>query len=299
MNDKIKKIQFPHFFQCFPSSHFLTSLAIDESVRAKRSIDNEAASVETQSEAQEEVIESEENSTVESSTEVVSDEAVNLSEDVETTTAEESKEEAPVEASAEVKTEETSESNETVEEIKSEEIVESEKSLEESVEEVVAAVAEETASVEEAPASVESTESVEEQAEPVEPVEEATAEDLTLEFEIPKNLRPHEHVDALLGLNGEAVVKEAGLRRTGDVILKELKKIYDNAVKPLEGLYKYRDLSNRHFGDPEIFSKPLVLFMGPWSGGKSTILNYLTDNEYTPNSIRSGGWTIHHIFDSI
>lgn len=53
-------------------------------------------------------------------------------------------------------------------------------------------------------------------------------------------------------------------------------------------MYKYRDLSNRHFGDPEIFSKPLILFMGPWSGGKSTILNYLTDNEYTPNSIRSG-----------
>lgn len=76
--------------------------------------------------------------------------------------------------------------------------------------------------------------------------------------------------------------------KTGEVILKDLKKVFDNAIKPLETLYKYRDLSNRHFGDPEIFSKPLVLFMGPWSGGKSTILNYLTGNEYTPNSIRSG-----------
>lgn len=72
------------------------------------------------------------------------------------------------------------------------------------------------------------------------------------------------------------------------MVLKELKKVFDNAIKPLELMYKYRDLSNRHFGDPEIFSKPLILFMGPWSGGKSTILNYLTDNEYTPNSIRSG-----------
>jgi hypothetical protein len=78
------------------------------------------------------------------------------------------------------------------------------------------------------------------------------------------------------------------LKRTGDVVLKELKRVFDNAIHPLESMYKYRDLSNRHFGDPEIFSKPLVLFMGPWSGGKSTILNYLTDNEYTPNSIRSG-----------
>lgn len=82
---------------------------------------------------------------------------------------------------------------------------------------------------------------------------------------------------------------ENALKRTGDVVLKELKRVFDNAIHPLESMYKYRDLSNRHFGDPEIFSKPLVLFMGPWSGGKSTILNYLTDNEYTPNSIRSGG----------
>lgn len=74
----------------------------------------------------------------------------------------------------------------------------------------------------------------------------------------------------------------------GEAILKELKKIFDSAIKPLETMYKYRDLSNRHFGDPEIFSKSLVLFMGPYSGGKSTILNYLTENEYTPNSIRSG-----------
>lgn len=28
--------------------------------------------------------------------------------------------------------------------------------------------------------------------------------------------------------------------------------------------------------------------MGPWSGGKSTILNYLTGNEYNPLSLRTG-----------
>jgi hypothetical protein len=43
-----------------------------------------------------------------------------------------------------------------------------------------------------------------------------------------------------------------------------------------------------HFQDPEIFSKPLILFMGPWSGGKSTIINYLLDNEYTPTTLRTG-----------
>jgi hypothetical protein len=42
------------------------------------------------------------------------------------------------------------------------------------------------------------------------------------------------------------------------------------------------------FTDPEIFSKPLVLFMGPWSGGKSTIINYLMDIEYTNTALRTG-----------
>uniref|UniRef100_A0A6E8V231 Dynamin-type G domain-containing protein n=1 Tax=Anopheles coluzzii TaxID=1518534 RepID=A0A6E8V231_ANOCL len=113
-------------------------------------------------------------------------------------------------------------------------------------------------------------------------------EDLLLEYEIPTNLRDTTHVYELLNINDDASSREKALQETADVILRDLKRIYDNSIKPLETLYKYRDLSNRHFGDPEIFSKPLVLFMGPWSGGKSTILNYLTHNEYTPNSVRTG-----------
>ncbi|KFB52814.1 AGAP002456-PB-like protein [Anopheles sinensis] len=113
-------------------------------------------------------------------------------------------------------------------------------------------------------------------------------EDLLLEYEIPSNLRDTSHIYELLNINDETSAREKALQETADVILRDLKRIYDNSIKPLETLYKYRDLSNRHFGDPEIFSKPLVLFMGPWSGGKSTILNYLTHNEYTPNSVRTG-----------
>lgn len=103
-------------------------------------------------------------------------------------------------------------------------------------------------------------------------------------------MRDRSHVNEILRLDEEFDEKEAAINKASDVVLKELKRIYENAIKPLETLYKYRDLSNRHFGDPEIFSKPLVLFMGPWSGGKSTILNYLTDNEHTANSIRSGSF---------
>ena len=68
----------------------------------------------------------------------------------------------------------------------------------------------------------------------------------------------------------------------------ELKRVYEGAVKPLEGIYKYRELSNRHFGDPEIFGKPLVVLMGPYSGGKSTMINYLLGTEFTPNAFKSG-----------
>lgn len=113
-------------------------------------------------------------------------------------------------------------------------------------------------------------------------------EDLIQEIEIPENLRPRDHINQLLKLDEENAERERAIQKEADIILRDLKRLYDNAIKPLETMYKYRDLSNRHFGDPEIFSKPLVLFMGPWSGGKSSIINYLLDIEYKPTSLRTG-----------
>ncbi|KAL6258381.1 hypothetical protein P5V15_010336 [Pogonomyrmex californicus] len=113
-------------------------------------------------------------------------------------------------------------------------------------------------------------------------------EDLIQEIKIPENLRPRDHINQLLKLDEENEKKERAIQKEADIILRDLKRLYDNAIKPLETMYKYRDLSNRHFGDPEIFSKPLVLFMGPWSGGKSSIINYLLDIEYKPMSLRTG-----------
>ncbi|CAK9804780.1 Srl [Anthophora plagiata] len=124
-----------------------------------------------------------------------------------------------------------------------------------------------------------------EQSEEEEPTPE---EDLIQEIEVPENLRSRDHVNQLLKLDEENEEKERAIQKAADIVLKELKRVYDNAIQPLESLYKYRDLSNRHFGDPEIFSKPLVLFMGPWSGGKSSIINYLLDIEYRQTSLRTG-----------
>lgn len=111
---------------------------------------------------------------------------------------------------------------------------------------------------------------------------------MSLDVEIPSQLRSREHVEQLLKLDKEHYETEDILNRVSEITLKELKRLYETAIKPLEVLYKYRDLSNRHFGDAEIFSKPLILFMGPWSGGKSSIINYLTNIEYNETALRTG-----------
>ncbi|KAI8437617.1 hypothetical protein MSG28_011876 [Choristoneura fumiferana] len=118
--------------------------------------------------------------------------------------------------------------------------------------------------------------------------EEAAEEELLNVPEIPENLRSRDHISQILRLDEETSEAELTIEKSAEIVLRDIKKLYENSIKPLETLYKYRDLSNRHFGDPEIFSKPLVLFMGPWSGGKSSILNYLTGLEFTEWSLRTG-----------
>lgn len=200
--------------------------------------------------------------------------------------AEETKSVEEAESAEEDKSADEGEGNESVEEAKSaEEIAEeaSEEEAEETKSRARREVGEEGAAEDTAEESAEASEDAEQSEE--EPTPE---EDLIREIVVPENLRPRDHLNQLLKLDEENEEKERTISKIGYDVLKELKRVYDNAIQPLESLYKYRDLSNRHFGDPEIFSKPLVLFMGPWSGGKSSIINYLLDIEYKQTSLRTG-----------
>ncbi len=101
----------------------------------------------------------------------------------------------------------------------------------------------------------------------------------------PPEVRSRSHISQILGLDQPQRSEMTDLVET---TLRNLKKIYENSIRPLETPYKYRELSNRHFGDPEIFNKPLVVLMGPYSGGKSTMINYLLGTEFTKNAFRAG-----------
>ena len=68
----------------------------------------------------------------------------------------------------------------------------------------------------------------------------------------------------------------------------ELKKIYESSIRPLENLYKYNEISNRHLSDAELFGTPLVLMIGPYSTGKSTFINYLNGVEMTKRGLKTG-----------
>nr|XP_006823804.1 PREDICTED: sarcalumenin-like [Saccoglossus kowalevskii] len=95
--------------------------------------------------------------------------------------------------------------------------------------------------------------------------------------------RDRKHIDKTLLLD-EQEENEKLFHNT----LKNLKYIYKNSILPMEEAYKYTELGHQTITDGEITGKPMVLFLGPWSTGKSTMINYLIGMEGTADSLHTG-----------
>uniref|UniRef100_H3A0I7 Sarcalumenin n=1 Tax=Latimeria chalumnae TaxID=7897 RepID=H3A0I7_LATCH len=119
-----------------------------------------------------------------------------------------------------------------------------------------------------------------------------TAEEVEDVLEPP--MRERSHIDATLRLNEETKSDDYS------ATLQRLKKIYHTAVRPLEQAYKYNELRQYEITaypgrtlassatDGEITSKPMVLFLGPWSVGKSTMINYLLELTDSAHQLYTG-----------
>nr|CAB3266567.1 sarcalumenin-like [Phallusia mammillata] len=67
---------------------------------------------------------------------------------------------------------------------------------------------------------------------------------------------------------------------THNQILEQLVDVYQRTIQPLEDAYHYNDLPERNdLSVGQIKANPLVLFLGPWSTGKTTMLNYILDTD--------------------
>ncbi|XP_026539088.1 sarcalumenin isoform X8 [Notechis scutatus] len=115
------------------------------------------------------------------------------------------------------------------------------------------------------------------------------------EEEVENAQRDRSHIESTLKLKEEKPADDYS-----GTILQRLRKIYHSSIKPLEQSYKYNELRQheitaypgRTLGssatDGEITSKPMVLFLGPWSVGKSTMINYLLGLDDTPHQLYTG-----------
>ncbi|XP_055460350.1 sarcalumenin [Psammomys obesus] len=95
-------------------------------------------------------------------------------------------------------------------------------------------------------------------------------------------MRDRSHIEKTLMLNEDKPADDYS------AVLQRLRKIYHTSIKPLEQSYKYNELRQHEITDGEITSKPMVLFLGPWSVGKSTMINYLLGLEDTRYQLYTG-----------
>lgn len=65
-----------------------------------------------------------------------------------------------------------------------------------------------------------------------------------------------------------------------DRVLRELMRLYNQEIFPIEEQFKYDTLRPSWFGESISQKKPFVTILGPFSAGKSTFINYLLQSNY-------------------
>uniref|UniRef100_A0A8C6S884 Sarcalumenin n=1 Tax=Neogobius melanostomus TaxID=47308 RepID=A0A8C6S884_9GOBI len=95
-------------------------------------------------------------------------------------------------------------------------------------------------------------------------------------------MRDRSHIEETLRL------RSSELSSGFTAALKKLLDIYHTAIKPMEDIYKYNELRQYEVTEGEITSKPMILFLGPWSVGKSSMINYLLGLHGTSQELYTG-----------
>eukprot|EP00906_Rhabdomonas_costata_P017738 RCo025710 len=65
-----------------------------------------------------------------------------------------------------------------------------------------------------------------------------------------------------------------------DRTVADIRKIYHETIEPVEARFQYEMFRPSWFAETLKPSKPFVLFLGPFSSGKSTFINYLLGHDY-------------------
>ncbi|XP_075591436.1 sarcalumenin isoform X1 [Dermatophagoides farinae] len=100
--------------------------------------------------------------------------------------------------------------------------------------------------------------------------------------------RSRAHIDDILKVYEIGSQDDNAEQNLIQSIFRDVKRVYESTVKPLETIYKYRQITTRLITDSEIFSKPMILFLGGKSTGKSSLVNYLLGIDGTSWQIPTG-----------
>ncbi|KAM6942298.1 uncharacterized protein PEZ65_004159 isoform 13-T13 [Lycodopsis pacificus] len=122
--------------------------------------------------------------------------------------------------------------------------------------------------------------------------EEVTVEEMSSEEPAPSKTKEHQAAGRALRdrTHIENTLRLATTEPSTELsaAMKKLLNIYHTAIKPMEQAYKYNELRQHEVTDGEITSKPMVLFLGPWSVGKSSMINYLLGLHGTAQELYTG-----------